>query len=288
MLSMTGYGYSEGTVDSIDIVVEIKSVNNRYCDINIKMPYYLNPYERDIKNFVMEKAQRGKIDVLIILRDKSPNYNIIANTELAKKYFECYQNLNEALGLSDEIRLSNFLKAEGVITIEDNRNAEHLWQVLQKFLQEALKQFHQSRYLEGKETIRHILECVTQIEDRLEIIRANSKDYSDQYLDKIKKRIQELVGDGFDENRILTEAGIMASKTDISEEMERLSAHIKQFKAMCLKDDAVGRQMDFISQEMNREINTIGAKANSIIVSEKVIDMKTELEKIKEQIRNVE
>jgi uncharacterized protein (TIGR00255 family) len=288
MLSMTGYGYTETTEDNVDIVVEIKSVNNRYCDVNIKMPYFLNPYESDIKKMILKKAQRGKIDVVILLKDREPDYEIIANTELAKKYYNCYDNLINALGLHDDVRFGYLLKAEGVITIQEDRDSERLWNMIKKYINQTLEQYYNSKKAEGEETSKHILECVENMEKQLSEIRSNMKEYTTNYEEKIRKKINDLIGDEFDENRVLQEVGIVAAKTDISEEVERLEAHVKQFKKNCKKNDAIGRQLDFISQEMNREINTIGAKANSVDISENVIGMKIELEKIKEQIRNVE
>ncbi len=288
MLSMTGYGYTETKENNIEIVVEIKSVNNRYCDINIKMPYFLNPYEREIKDMILKKAQRGKIDVVILLKDKNPNYDITANAELAKKYYNCYGDLIHALGLPDSVRLGYLLKSEGVISIQENRDAEALWNILSKYIEGCLKKYAETKKIEGEQTRKHVLECLGNIENCAFNIKKRIKEFSQKYEEKIRKKISDLVGEDFDENRILQEVGIIASKTDISEELERLTSHISQFNKQCKKSEAVGRQLDFISQEMNREINTIGAKANSVDISELVIDMKTELEKIKEQIRNIE
>ncbi len=285
---MTGYGYIETTENNIDIVVEIKSVNNRYCDINIKMPYFLNPYERDIKEMILKKAQRGKIDAVVLIKDKTPNYKITANPELAKKYYDCFAELIDELDLNDSVRLSYMLKSEGVIVIEEDRDAERLWNILAKYIDTCLNQYYETKKSEGEQTKKHVLDCLSNIEKSADTIKKNIKEYSKVYEEKVRKKIFDLVGEDFDENRILQEVGIIASKTDISEELERLTSHIKQFKKQCKKNDAVGRQLDFISQEMNREINTIGAKSNSVEISEYVIDMKTELEKIKEQIRNIE
>ena len=288
MLSMTGYGFAEGNEESVDITVEIKSVNNRYCDINVKMPYFLNPYEKEIKTLVLKKTARGKIDVNILIRDNDPNYDITSNVNLAAKYKTCYEEVAKALRLPDEVRLSYFLKSDGVFIIKDNRDGARFYRLLKKYLESALKQFYDSRLIEGKETERHILECVDIIDDNLTAVKKEAKEFSKEYEEKLRDRIKELLDSSIDDTRILMEAAIIATKTDVEEEIERLSSHIKQFKKECKKKDGVGRKLDFISQEMNREINTIGSKANSIKISENVIEMKTQLEKIKEQIRNVE
>jgi uncharacterized protein (TIGR00255 family) len=288
MLSMTGYGFSEGNEESVDITVEIKSVNNRYCDINVKMPYFLNPYEKEIKNLVLKKTVRGKVDVNILIRDNDPNYDITGNINLASKYKDCYEKVAKGLGLNDEVRLSYFLKSDGVFIIKDNRDGERFYKLLKKYLESALKQFYDARQTEGKETERHILECLDIIDENLSVVKKESKEFSKEYEEKLRERIKDLLESNIDDTRILMEAAIIATKTDIAEEMERLASHIKQFKKECKKKEAVGRKLDFISQEMNREINTIGSKASSIKISENVIEMKTQLEKIKEQIRNIE
>lgn len=288
MISMTGYGYLEVRENDLDITIEIKSVNNRYTDINIKIPYLLNSYEKNIRNLILQKAQRGKIDINIYIKDKNQDYKINVNLPLAKKYYDCFYSIINEFNLKDDIRLSYFLKAEGVIEIDEKKDTDQLWEILEKNIKVVLEEFYLSKKAEGEETKKHILNCINIIEEKLNFVKDNSKDFIKIYEDKIKKKIKELVGDGYDENRILMEVALLGSKCDITEELERLSSHIKQFKIICEKEEAIGRQLEFISQEINREINTIGSKANSIIISEQIIDMKTELEKIKEQIRNIE
>lgn len=288
MYSMTGYGYSEIKNDNVDIIVEIKSVNNRYCDINFKMPYFLNSFENEIKSLILKKANRGKIDIIIILSEKNPTYKMSTNLSLANQYLKIYSDLLNSLDIKDDIKLMHIAKAEGVISVEADRDGEKFWKTVRKQVEKALKDFHATKEVEGKETEKHILECLAKIEDNLDKIRKNSKDYMKVFEEKIKNKIAELIDGEIDENRILHEVGIIASKTDIDEEIERLSSHLKQFKKTCKRKEAIGRQLEFISQEMNREINTIGSKANSIKISELIIEMKTELEKIKEQLRNIE
>lgn len=294
MLSMTGYGYAEEIYEEFQITVEMRSLNNRFLDINLRTPYLLNSYDVKIRNIIKDYVKRGKIDLMINIDETSHDVEIIPDMDTVDKYYMAFDKILKHVktidnNFRDNIRLFNLLNAEGVINVREKKDAEKIWDKVESMLITALEQLVESRTKEG-EGIKEDLSSINEyLKEKLHLIKGYSDESMKNYEDKLKTKMKELLQDAnIEEDKILQEVAAMSTKTDINEEMNRLESHIKLFKDTIQEDDSVGRKLDFISQEMHREINTIGAKSNHIEISNVIINMKTELEKIKEQIRNVE
>jgi len=289
MVSMTGYAYVENENENFQFTLEIRSVNSRFLDIYTKIPYWLNPYENDIRTIIKKGAKRGKVDVTLTVQEKARDYNISLDFALARRYYEAFQKVVGEFDLNDDVRLGHFIGSDGVFLIEDKRDKEKIWNDIKPYIHSAVDSLLLSKQREGEETRQNVSSILTLMSDYVEAIKKELPMIITEYQAKLKLKIQELVDDEkFDEGRVLQEVGILAVKADINEEIQRLETHIKLCTKNCQSDDTVGREMDFISQEMNREINTIGSKITNPAISQVVISLKTELEKFKEQIRNIE
>ncbi len=292
MLSMTGYGFSEEIYDGYQVSVEVKSLNNRFLDINIKLPYVINNYDSAIRNITKKYAKRGKIDILITLVETSHDFEIKPDLILSERYYDTFDAILKHLkdkGLRDNVRLFNLINAEGIINVNEKHNAEKIWTGTEQQLIKALEQLVVSKEKEGYETKSDLQKIITYMENQLKEIKKYSEESITKYEEKLRKKITDLLEEKkIDEERVLQEVAIMSSKVDINEEINRLSSHIQFFRNTLEEEESVGRRLDFISQEINREINTIGSKSLHIGVSNIIINMKTELEKLKEQIRNIE
>ncbi len=290
MKSMTGFGIAEFKDDRFHITVEIKSYNNRYLDINIGAPYYISPMEPEIKKLVSEKVARGKVEVRINILNLTEGVNIYLDEQNIISYLEVLERIIAIGGLQEKIRLSHLLRMEGIIKTESNRDIETLWVLLEPVIRRALRDFDNSRIEEGKITENDILKNLGTIESSVERIEG----YVPQLEDRIKKGLREKLDDiiagkaEIDESRVLTEVALLLAKFDINEEIVRMKSHIAHFRRIVSNEDLVGKKLDFICQELNREINTIGSKNTIVEVDEIVIAVKDSLEKIREQIRNIE
>lgn len=290
MLSMTGCGYSDELFDDYQVSVEIKSLNNRFLEINLRSPSILNKFDILIRSQIKKYVTRGKIDITITIKEIMRDFEITPDIELAEKYYNAYNKIRSSIPqIRDSIRLSNILNAEGVIRIDEKHDTNKLWQATEKSLISALEELYKTKQAEGKDTMEDLKNILSKIENSLEEVVSNSDEYVRIYEERLREKITELV-ENLDEERVIHEVAIMSTKVDINEEIVRLKSHINMFKDTInnSENESVGRKLDFISQEMHREINTIGSKSNLIEISNSVINMKTELEKIKEQLRNVE
>ena len=289
--SMTGFGRCEFADTKRKFTVELKSVNHRYLDVNIKMPKKLNFFESTIRNLLKEYIERGKVDVFITYEDYTEdNYSLKYNASLAEEYYKHLQEMSKDLNLELDVRVSSLSRYPEVFTMEEqNMDEKELWDGLEKALRGACQQFVESRIKEGEhlktdlcDKLDHMLEYVDFIEERSPIIM---KDYRTRLEDKVK----ELLGDRqIDEGRIATEIVIYADKVCVDEETVRLRSHIKATKDTLCAGGSIGRKLDFIAQEMNREANTILSKANDLEISDTGINLKTDIEKVREQIQNIE
>jgi uncharacterized protein (TIGR00255 family) len=289
MVSMTGYSHIEEVYDEVQVLVEIKSLNSRFLDINIEIPYFLNPYELEIKKILSNKLKRGKVTAKIYTKEKSPKVDINLDINLAKQYFGYFNQIINEFKLSNNIFLSDFLDVNGIIKTVTTLNTEGTWQVAKKVLDKSLLLLINAREKEGKATEDNVLGIIERVEQNVKLINTFIPSATDEALKKLKSRLDSLLKDhNYEEQRVLSEAGIMASETDISEELQRLESHLYQFIETCKCNTPIGKKLDFIIQEMFREVNTVGSKSSNIEVSKLVIDTKNELEKIKEQVRNIE
>ena len=288
--SMTGFGRFETADGNRKCTVEIKSVNHRYLDLNIKMPKKLNFFEAAIRNVLKEYIQRGKVDVFITYEDLTEqNVSIKYNKELAAEYLKYLRQMSEEFGLDDDIRVSTLSRYPEVFSMEDvDVDEEELWNMLEKTIRKAAEGFVESRIKEG-ENLR--ADMVSKLEGMLKLvdyIAERSPAIVQEYKKRLEEKVKELLDSNVDENRILTEVTIFADKSCVDEELVRLRSHIETTKDTLVAGGSVGRKLDFIAQEMNREANTTLSKANDLEISNAAIELKTEIEKIREQIQNIE
>lgn len=288
--SMTGFGQGKNTIDGREYCVEIKTINHRYNDINIKMPRYLNFLEDKIRKYISSSLSRGKIDVYISLKNMSEKgREIVVDKLLAEKYINELRNIADELDLKDDLTAMSVMRIPDVFIVE-NENLEDLyWAELKGVLDDALTNINNSRLVEGKRLSEDIRNRLNLISNMLPTIEDASKNLMIEYKNKLENRIKELnANEIIDENRLGVEIVLFADKSSICEEITRLKSHIDSFKDMLEGDGPIGKKIDFLIQEMNRETNTIGSKANSIGITKYVIEMKNEIENIREQVQNIE
>lgn len=288
--SMTGYGRATLSKNLREYQVEIKSVNHRYLDISIKMPKAISYLEEEIKKEISEKVKRGKIDVFITYENNSnEGRDIKINTEVASLYINQLRQLAEKEKILSNIEVTEISKFPDVLTIKNNQDGDSIKQELIEVTKIAIDNLLQMRENEGSKIAIDLLERIEEIEQKSKEISQFSTGLIQEYVVKLEKRIKELLqNQEIDQSRLAQEVVIYADKCSIEEEITRLESHISQFKNLIKQDVAVGKKLDFIIQEMNRETNTIGSKANNLEITNEVINIKTQLENIREQIQNIE
>lgn len=291
MYSMTGYGMGEHSNEKFHVKVEIKSVNNRYCDIAIRLPKNLIALEDKIKREIRNSVSRGKIDVFINIENlESDNSEIDVDLDLAKQYFDAFTKLRENLNIKDEISLSDIYKMQGVITATaKDEDIEEYWNVLSVALNTAIKNFLEMRKVEGENLKLDIEEKLRNIKKSSEAINEKAPISLEENTNKLKENIKNnLKDENLDIQRLTTEVAIMCDKLSIDEEITRIFLHISQFNDIINLNEPVGRKLDFLIQELNREVNTVGSKSTDIEILNNVVNLKSEIEKIREQIQNIE
>lgn len=290
--SMTGYGLGEAQDEQYKLKVEIKAVNHRYNDILVKMPRHISYLEESIKKVIKGKISRGKVDVYINLEYiKESAIAVKVDIPLAKSYKLALEELVEELNMEDNVRLNNILGISEVVRTERRElDQDAIWSVLNKALDLALENILSMRVLEGEELKNDILLKLENIESAASKIEERSPNVVLEYKEKLTERIKSLMEDAsiLDGDRLANEVVFFADRCSIDEELVRLSSHIKQFRSILDEDESIGRKLDFLTQELNREVNTIGSKANDVVITNYVVDCKAEIEKIREQIQNIE
>ena len=290
--SMTGYGKQSLNVDGREYQIEIKSVNHRYLDINIKIPKTLSYLEETVKKEISEKIKRGKVDVFITYENNSKEgRNITINKELAKLYIEQLKELAEEEKISSNIEVMEIAKFPDILTIKADEEDEKIKQEIIQVTTEATNKIVEMKAIEGEKIAQDLLQRISKIENKIMEISSKSTGLIEEYVVKLEKRIQEILKtEEIDKSRIAQEVVIYADKCSIQEEITRLKSHIYQFRNLITnnQNETIGKKLDFIIQEMNRETNTIGSKANNLEITNGVIDIKTEIEDIREQIQNIE
>lgn len=289
--SMTGFGRCEVAENSRKITVEMKAVNHRYLDVNIKMPKTLNFFESAIRSELKNYIARGKVDIFITYEDLSESTSTVRyNKEVAQEYLTYLQQMAEDFGLDNDIRVSSLSKYPEVFTMEENGvDEEELWKELQKAVNGAAEMFVETRITEGEHLKDDLAEKLDGMLKLVDFIAERSPQIITEYRRKLEEKVKELLGDTtVDESRLLTEVTIFADKVCVDEEIVRLRSHIETTKNTLLEGGSIGRKLDFIAQEMNREANTILSKANDLEISNCAIELKTEIEKVREQIQNIE
>lgn len=289
--SMTGYGRSSDCIDGFEISFEIRSVNNRYLDTNIRLPRIYGYLEEKIKKAIQKKAARGKVDAfLTVERPAGDTAEIVLDEALVSQYVNALHKIAANHGLRDDISVSSVARFSDIFAKKVKEDdADAVWSAVEPVVEKALDAFLAMREKEGENLFRDLDARLDKMEQILEQIKGHSAQALTEYREKLEERLKEYLADTqIDESRLLTEVGIIADKIDTGEEITRLASHIDQFRKLIRQDTPSGRTMDFLTQELNREVNTIGSKCSQLAVTSLVIDAKNEIERIREQIQNIE
>ena len=289
--SMTGYGRANIEENLRKYQVEIKSINHKYLDISVKMPKQISYLEESIKKEISSKIKRGKIDVFINFEnDSNEGRKIKINTELAKMYIKELKELAQKEDILADIQVNEIAKYPDVLEIQNDQEDETIKQELIKTVEQATEKLIQMRSIEGNKMAEDILIRLNQIDEKVKEISKLSTGLIEEYVVKLEERIKQLLKEeqDIDKNRLAQEVVIFADKCSIEEEVTRLNSHISQFKELLSSDEPIGKKLDFLIQEMNRETNTIGSKANNLNITNGVIEIKTQIENIREQVQNIE
>ena len=289
--SMTGFGRCEVLKDSRKFTVELKSVNHRYLDVNIRMPKKLNFFETSIRTLLKSYADRGKVDIFITYEDLSQSQvSVKYNAALAAEYLKYLNQMAEEFSLDNDVRVSTLSRYPEVFTMEEcSEDEDELWNGLKEALEGAFSQFVEMRTKEGERLKEDILLKLDLLSEQIRFIEERSPQIIAEYRTKLEEKMRESLEDTqIDDNRIAAEVILFADKICTDEEVVRLKSHIQHMKETLEESNGIGRKLDFIAQEMNREANTILSKANDLDISNRAISLKTEIEKIREQIQNIE
>ncbi len=288
--SMTGFGRSRYEKDGRTYTVEIKSVNHKYTDISVKLPRFFSSIEDKIRKEILNSISRGKVDVFITFENySSEGTNIRVNRELAKEYIKEFKLLAEETGVDYHLSVTDISKLPEILKIEDMQDEDKILTELMQAVNQALEKFVEMRTEEGKKLISDIEKRIYYVREKIEEIKTFSSTLVEEYMQKLELRVKELMKTNVvDEARLAQEIVIFSDKSSVEEELTRLESHISQILKLIKESSPIGKKMDFLIQEMNREVNTIGSKANSLEITNRVIDIKTEIENIREQIQNIE
>ncbi|MDU4018517.1 MAG: YicC/YloC family endoribonuclease [Finegoldia magna] len=291
MKSMTGFGSSSLELEDCSIDIEIKSVNNRYLDFNFSMPSYLNFMLEDMKSLIKNKLKRGRVEVYIKIKKYQLSVDSVdINYELAQKIKEKLDSLNQKLDMKSDISVRDLVKYDDVMTFTyKDLDNEFLHDNILKVLDEAVNKIYSMRSIEGDNLREDLSTNLSKIEDQISKISSLTENSVKEYRENLFNKISELLDEEkIDKDRMYLEVALMADKADINEELKRFDSHIVQFKSAMDMKDCIGRKLDFIIQEMNREINTISSKSNDESISVCVIEVKSLIEKLREQVQNIE
>ena len=289
MKSMTGYAYSENAKQDTIVSVEIKGYNSRFLDINVFLPSWLSSLESRIREYIASRFKRGKIEVYIRIKELNTEISVSVNSNAAKEYYNAINNLSRGLGIRKKPDLSMILGLEGVLFTEKKfKDSENYFLLINPLLTEAAEKFDAERLREGKHTKDDIISHINLISMNSLVIEEKAPEIEAIFKENLRVRFNEVLGNQIDENRILTETAVLLTKHTISEELSRLDSHLKEFQHEAQHNPSPGKKLDFLCQELNREINTIGSKTQVLEISRAVVEMKNALENIREQLKNVE
>ena len=290
--SMTGFGHGEVSNDKNQkVTVEMKSVNHRYCDISLKLPKKLAMFEANIRNIMKEYASRGKIDIYVSYEDLSETaVSLHYNQAMAAEYMQVFKKMQEDFGIETKITAEALAKYPEVVTLEEVQQDEEVWwELLEATLRQAAEKFVETRTIEGANLKKDLLGKLDQMAADVAFIERRSPQIIAEYRSKLEEKVKEFLEDStIEENRIAAEVTLYADKIAVDEEIVRLQSHISSMTDVLESDESIGRKLDFMAQEMNREANTILSKSSDLEISNIAIDLKTEIEKVREQIQNIE
>lgn len=291
MNSMTGYGRSRQVLDGREITVEIRSVNHRYLEYSARIPRMYGYLEEKLKAFLQSSVSRGKVEVTVTIQNLTGGDTVVQiNQALAKGYLDAMRSQAEYLGLKDDLTLSTLTRFNDVFTLQKlEEDQQVIWNSVQQVARQALDQFLEMRRREGERLKLDLLQKLGLLNGHVAAVEEQSPKTVAAYRERLLQKMEELLADRcIDQQRILLEAGLYAEKIAVDEETVRLKSHLEQFAQMMEQSGPVGRKLDFLVQEINRETNTIGSKAQDLAVTRRVVEMKSEIEKIREQIQNIE
>ena len=291
LLSMTGYGSDKGSVEGQEITVELKSVNNRYLDCSVRLPRNFLFAEDTVKQAVSAGVSRGKVDVFVSAQTSQDSGTVVSvNEELARGYRDAVARIAETLGLESGLNAFSLARFPDVLTVERRElDKDKAAAALSEITAKAVEEFNAMREREGERLRRDMLGKLETIEGLVSVVEERSPQTVKEYRERLEARLRDILADrSLDEQRVITEAAIFADRTAVDEETVRLRSHIAQFRTMLEEGSPIGRKMDFLVQEFNRESNTIGSKCSDASLAKVVVDLKSEIEKIREQLQNVE
>ena len=290
--SMTGFGHGEVSNDKNQkVTVEMKSVNHRYCDISLKLPKKLAMFEANIRNIMKEYASRGKIDIYVSYEDLSETaVSLLYNQAMAEEYMQVFKKMQEDFNIETKITAEALAKYPEVVTIEEVQQDEEVWwELLEAALRQAAEKFVETRTIEGANLKRDLLGKLDQMAADVAFIEERSPQIIAEYRSKLEEKVKEFLEDStIEENRIAAEVTLYADKIAVDEEIVRLQSHISSMTDVLESDESIGRKLDFMAQEMNREANTILSKSSDVDLADHAIELKTNVEKVREQIQNIE
>ena len=291
LLSMTGYGSAKGSVEGQEITVELKSVNNRYLDCSVRLPRNFLFAEDTVKQAVSAGVSRGKVDVFVSAQASQDSGTVVSvNEELARGYRDAVARIAETLGLESGLNAFSLARFPDVLTVERRElNKDKAAAALSEITAKAVEEFNAMREREGERLRRDMLGKLETIEGLVSVVEERSPQTVKEYRERLEARLRDILADrSLDEQRVITEAAIFADRTAVDEETVRLHSHLSQLRDMLRGDEPVGRKLDFLIQEINRECNTIGSKCSDLTITQDVVNMKAEVEKIREQVQNIE
>lgn len=287
---MTGFGRATKEFEAFKVTIELKAVNHRYSEVVFRMPKQLAYLEGKLKKIINKQIKRGRMECFFsITGEQLAKRELHIDWDLADSYYRFIKQASARYELAELPKMSDLLQEQEYLSIEEEVDASsELERLVIETLTRATERLDEMRSMEGAELLLYFKQHLVTLEKSLAIIQAEIPVLEKYYQEKIENRFQNIVGENFDQNIVLTEVALLLEKADINEEVERTKSHLKQFYGIILLEEPIGRKLDFLIQEMNREINTIGSKANSLRITEQVVEMKTTLEKIREQVQNVE
>lgn len=289
--SMTGFGRERMILNNREIIVEVRSVNNRFCEFSARTPRNYGYLDERLKALFKSKITRGKVEVSVsIYKQEGADAEIAINKTIAEGYINALRSVKDELSLTDDLSLSSIMRLPDVFTVvKTEDDEEEIWNDVSEVANGALAHFMEMRKAEGAKLYDDVLSRLALIEENVTKIEERSPKVNDEYRDRLLAKLKEVLQDtNIDEQRVLTEAAVFADKTAVDEETVRLRSHIAQFRGLLEAAEPIGRKLDFLVQELNREVNTIGSKCQDITITKMVVDMKAEIEKIREQIQNIE
>jgi uncharacterized protein (TIGR00255 family) len=285
---MTGFGHGEHRDSSVQMVLEIRSYNNRYLELLINLPYSIKQLEPRVREFLSARIQRGKVEFYLSLTELEDASDVVVDHARVRTYSAALEELRRLAGIRERPGLSHLIGLEGVLKSVSRKDPEALWELVTPLLEKVFKEFDSSRAVEGGKTEQDIRRCASDIHASMAAIEAHVPEIEAKIKEGLRERFRELLGDGIDESRILSETAVQLMRSDVNEEVQRMKAHLESLDDALGRTGPQGKKLDFICQELGREINTIGSKSMMLEIDRAVIAVKDSLEKIREQLRNVE